>query len=101
MTQKFTLDEITQASHKLGVDWHIIENKKLMLKRKFKGFNAACHHANLAAFVSEALNHHADISFGWGYCHVIITTHDVGGLSQLDFDFAAQFDAACTRQSSA
>lgn len=95
MARKLSADEIDHAAQTLSPDWQVVAEKKLVLQRKCKGFNSASHHAHLAAFISEALNHHADISFGWGYYHLTITTHDVGGLSELDFVFAARFDAAC------
>ena len=96
MTEKLTPDSIEIAAKQLRPDWHIADNSHLKLSLKLKNFASACQHANLAAFICEQLNHHADISFGWGYCRLSITTHDVGGLSQLDFDFAARFDAART-----
>jgi len=96
MAVKLTSDEIKKAAQTLGHAWQITDNKKLIYKQKLNGFNAACHHANLAAFVRGQLNQHADISFGWGYCDFAISSLDVGGLSPLDFDFAAQFDRACT-----
>ena len=94
MAEKLSADALERAAASLGGDWEISADDHIKLTLKLKGFASACQHANLAAFISEQLNHHADISFGWGYCRLSITTHDVGGLSQLDFDFAARFDAA-------
>ena len=42
--------------------------------------------------ISENENHHPDISFGWGYAKIIITTHAIEGLSQNDFILAAKID---------
>ena len=36
--------------------------------------------------------HHPDISFGWGYAKIIITTHAIEGLSENDFILAAKID---------
>jgi len=36
--------------------------------------------------------HHPDIAFGWGYCQVTLTTHDVDGLTDNDFSWAAKLD---------
>lgn len=33
---------------------------------------------------AERLNHHPDITFGWGYIRFILTTHDAGGLTDKD-----------------
>lgn len=64
------------------------------LKRRltFKGFAKAVYTANLAAFLADREGHHPDISFGWGYCDILYTTHDIGGLSENDFICAAKFD---------
>ena len=42
--------------------------------------------------VSEDEGHHPDISFGWGYAEISITTHDIEGLSEKDFILAAKID---------
>ena len=49
----------------------------------------------VSALVSpaEALNHHPDLSFGWGYVQIRLTTHDAGGVTELDRQLAAAIDA--------
>ena len=42
--------------------------------------------------ISEDENHHPDISFGWGYAKIVITTHAIEGLSKNDFILAAKID---------
>lgn len=66
----------------------------LVTRLTFKGYARAVSAANLAAFVSDRTGHHADIRFGWGYCEVRFTTHDAGGITALDIDCAAKFNAA-------
>ena len=60
---------------------------------EFKGFAKAVELANLAAWHSNKMGHHADIAFGWGYCEVTYTSHEAGGLTQNDFICAAKLDA--------
>ncbi len=43
---------------------------------------------------AEKLNHHPDIAFGWGYVRIILTTHDSGGLTELDHRLAEAIDVA-------
>jgi 4a-hydroxytetrahydrobiopterin dehydratase len=43
---------------------------------------------------AEALNHHPDLSFGWGYVHITLTTHDAGGITAKDRELAARIDEA-------
>ena len=42
--------------------------------------------------ISEEEGHHPDISFGWGYAEIKITTHAIEGLSENDFILAAKID---------
>jgi 4a-hydroxytetrahydrobiopterin dehydratase len=43
---------------------------------------------------AEAMNHHPDIAFGWGYLRIRLTTHDAGGITQQDQQLAVCLDAA-------
>jgi 4a-hydroxytetrahydrobiopterin dehydratase len=42
--------------------------------------------------ISEKEGHHPDITFGWGYAEIKITTHAIKGLSKNDFILAAKID---------
>src|SRR4051812_40946276 len=48
---------------------------------------------NAVAFVANAQDHHPDLSVHYGRCVVRFNTHDVKGLSETDFECAAQVDA--------
>jgi 4a-hydroxytetrahydrobiopterin dehydratase len=41
---------------------------------------------------AEALNHHPDLAFGWGYVRITLTTHDAGGITAKDRALAAKID---------
>jgi 4a-hydroxytetrahydrobiopterin dehydratase len=43
---------------------------------------------------AEALNHHPDITFGWGYVRIALTTHDAGHVTEKDHTLAARIDEA-------
>lgn len=43
---------------------------------------------------AEALNHHPDLEFGWGYVRIHLTTHDAGGVTGQDRLLAERIDAA-------
>ena len=60
---------------------------------EFKGFAKATQMANLVAWHSDKMGHHADISFGWGYCEVVYTSHEAGGLTENDFLCAIRLEA--------
>ena len=47
-----------------------------------------------AAEVAEEMNHHPDIDIRWRTTHWLLTTHDAGGLTQLDIELAHRISAA-------
>ena len=59
----------------------------------YPSFLAAIEAVNRIATVAEALDHHPDIDIRWRTVHLSVTTHDVGGLTELDLDLAGQIDA--------
>ena len=48
---------------------------------------------NAVAFIANAQDHHPDLSVHYNRCVVSFNTHDVNGLSETDFECAAQVDA--------
>lgn len=48
---------------------------------------------NALAFIANAQDHHPDLSVHYGRCVVRFNTHDVKGISETDFECAAQADA--------
>ena len=48
---------------------------------------------NAVAFIANAQDHHPDLSVHYDRCVVRFNTHDVKGLSETDFECAAQADA--------
>ena len=76
--------------------WDVIKNKKniffLNKKFTFKNFLESQRFINKVGEISENEGHHPDISFGWGYAEVNITTHAIEGLSKNDFILAAKID---------
>ncbi len=88
---------ITNLFEKLDDDWALAADGKSITRHfKFKGFAKAVHMANLCSWLADREGHHPDIAFGWGYCQVTLTTHDIDGLSENDFIWAARLDALLT-----
>jgi len=46
-----------------------------------------------AAIIAEGMNHHPEWSNVYKTVHVVLTTHDVDGVSELDVILAAKLDA--------
>ena len=91
----FDISEIHEYQTKVD-GWDIIKNKEeiffLNKKFKFENFLKSQNFVNEVGNISEEEGHHPDISFGWGYAEIKITTHAIKGLSENDFILAAKID---------
>lgn len=77
----------------LHTSWRLSADKAVISRRyTFKGFAKAVYLSNLCVWLADEQGHHPDIAFGWGYCQVDLTTHDIKGLSENDFIWAAKLD---------
>ena len=76
--------------------WDVSKDQKetFFLKKKFlfKNFLLSQSFINEVSRISEEEGHHPDITFGWGYAVIKITTHAIEGLSENDFILAAKID---------
>ena len=91
-TPKLSLDEIHKQLSKINI-WNLNDNKEMIFKKfKFKNFKKTINFINLIANISEEEGHHPDITFGYGYCLIMIHTHAIKGLSINDFILAAKID---------
>ena len=68
------------------------KNFYLIKEFKFENFLKSQNFVNEVGNVSENEGHHPDISFGWGYAEIKVTTHAIKGLSENDFILAAKID---------
>lgn len=57
-------------------------------------FPAAIRLVVAAADEAEQMNHHPDIDIRWRTTSWLLTTHDAGGLTQLDIELAHRISAA-------
>ena len=91
----FDISEIHKYQKKVD-GWNIKEDEKkihfLVKNFIFQNFKDSQNFINKVGKISENENHHPDISFGWGYAKIIITTHAIEGLSENDFILAAKID---------
>ena len=83
-----TSDEIDTELEKLQ-GWGS-DGGKLSRKFIFKNFAEALAFVNRVGQIAEAADHHPDICFGWGYAEISTTTHDRGGVTDVDFALAAK-----------
>ena len=91
----FDISEIHKYQKKVD-GWDLVKDKKniyfLEKKFAFNNFLESQDFVNRVGKISEEEGHHPDISFGWGYAKVVITTHTIEGLSENDFILAAKID---------
>ncbi len=67
---------------------------RLVWTLKTQDFMTAFNLVSAVVGPAEGLNHHPDIAFGWGYVRITLTTHDSGGLTELDHRLAEAIDVA-------
>lgn len=60
---------------------------------QFPGYFETIAFVNAVAFVAQSMQHHPELVVGFRHCTVRYRTHDVQGISQLDFDAAQRVDA--------
>jgi 4a-hydroxytetrahydrobiopterin dehydratase len=86
-----TDDEI--AARLLGVPWTLV-GKEIVRDIKLENFDEAIMFVDRVAEIAESSNHHPDILIhGWNMVKLSLTHHAAGGLTEIDFDTAARFDA--------
>ena len=91
----FDISEIHKYQKKVD-GWDLAKDNKevffLSKKFNFDNFLESQKFVNEVGKISEEEGHHPDISFGWGYAEIKITTHAIQGLSENDFILAAKID---------
>jgi 4a-hydroxytetrahydrobiopterin dehydratase len=91
----FDISKIHKYQKKVD-GWDITKDEKeiffLFKKFNFKNFSDSQKFINNVGKISEEEGHHPDITFGWGYAEIKITTHAIEGLSENDFILAAKID---------
>jgi len=73
-------------------DW-TVSSDKLSKKFEFANFAESLSFVNRVGEIADAIDHHPDVLFGWGYAEFFITTHDAGGITARDFDLAMAIDS--------
>jgi 4a-hydroxytetrahydrobiopterin dehydratase len=73
--------------------WTAVEGRPAIHKAfVWADFNQAWGFMCRVALVAEQMNHHPEWSNVWNRVEITLSTHDVGGLSDLDFQLAAAIE---------
>ncbi len=59
---------------------------------EFKTYYPGLVFLNAVAWQAQQLKHHPDLKLSYGKCHVQMQTHDVGGISEKDFELIAKIE---------
>ncbi|MEO8166656.1 MAG: 4a-hydroxytetrahydrobiopterin dehydratase [bacterium] len=84
--KKLSAKEITTAVKSLA-GWEL-QKKKLHKEFKFNSFVEAFGFMARVAFIAESMNHHPEWFNVYNKVIIDLTTHDVGGVSNFDIQFA-------------
>jgi len=69
-----------------------VANGKLHKEFKFKDFKQAFGFMASVALVAESMDHHPDWSNVYNRVTIDLVTHDLGGISTYDIEFASRVD---------
>lgn len=78
----------------LAAGWRMVEGRDAIARGyRFADFNAAWGFMARVALWAEKWDHHPEWTNVWNRVDVVLTTHDAGGLSELDIRLARKMDA--------
>ena len=93
MNKKLSITDRNKAIKKLK-GWQLVKGRSAITKTfEFKNFNAAFSWMTAMALHAEKLDHHPEWFNVYNRVEVKLTTHDVGGLSELDFKLATKMES--------
>ena len=92
MAQKLTGQARAEASRKLS-GWSEVSGRDAITKKfVFKDFNQAFGFMTRAALIAEKMDHHPEWFNVYKTVEVTLSTHDAGGVTELDVKLAAEMD---------
>ena len=88
--RKLTPDEVVKKLDSL--DGWSADGDAIKRRFEFGNFAESLSFVNKVGAIAEEADHHPDITFGWGYAEIATTTHDRGGVTDVDFNLATKID---------
>jgi 4a-hydroxytetrahydrobiopterin dehydratase len=74
-------------------DWKLADDgRRIERTFRFDNFRLSLAFVQQAGELAVAEGHHPDISFGWGYATVLLSTKKIKGLHENDFIMASKID---------
>ena len=96
MAEKLTDDAIAAALEDLS-GWSL-DDGKLHCEFRFANFVQAFGFMTSAAIVAEKMNHHPEWFNVYNKVSVHLTTHEAGGITELDFELARKMNALADKK---
>ena len=92
MAEKLSESERTMSLNRMS-GWDLVQDRDAITKSfKFKTFNQAFGFMTRVALIAEKLNHHPEWSNVYNRVDITLSTHDAGGLTELDIQLAEKID---------
>lgn len=89
--RRLAVEQLEKRSKNIDAAWQVSEGN-LNREYQFKDFVQAFSFMSAVALVAEKINHHPDWRNVYNKVEVSLSTHDQGGLTDLDFDLAEKMD---------
>jgi 4a-hydroxytetrahydrobiopterin dehydratase len=80
--------EEIDARYTMLKGWELVNHHHLIGIFRFNNFAEAMEFTVKVGRLAEEMQHHPEISLEWGLVEILIFTHDRGGLTDWDFEFA-------------
>src|SRR5207237_10284848 len=79
-------------------DWELTDDARRIERMfRFRNFRESFAFVQKVGELAETEGHHPDISFGWGYATISLSTKKIKGLHENDFILAAKIGRAFDR----
>ena len=93
MIKKLTKTEVTQKLKRLS-GWKMVKGRNAITKTfKFKDFMQAFAWMTSMAIYAEKKDHHPEWFNVYSTVEVVLSTHDIGGVSNLDIELAKKMNS--------
>jgi 4a-hydroxytetrahydrobiopterin dehydratase len=81
--------------------WELLEGRRIERRFRFRNFKEALGFVDKVGALAEEEAHHPDITFGWGYATITLSTHKIKGLHENDFIMAAKINGLAPSEQAA
>ena len=94
--ERISLEEAEERIQKLR-EWDLVDDGTAMVRSvTLPDFAASLAVANAIGVLADEANHHPDLLISYGFLRITLSTHDVEGLTEKDFQLAEKIDGVLT-----